>query len=225
MFREAAALPGVTSSPVDDRPVTRTRHVRLAVIVCGASVVWAALVGLTSLAVGAATGSLALLAFGLSSAIDGSASAVLVWRFRRERFPSAPSSHDTQRVEGMATRAVAVAMLLSAAYVLVQAGRSLIAQAHPEQSDTGVVLLTGSLFVLPPLGIVKVRLAGRLRSPALRGDGILSIVGAALAATALIGLAANAWLGWWWTDSTAASLIALFLVREGRHTLRTFVRP
>jgi hypothetical protein len=35
-------------------------------------------------AAGAITGSLALLAFGLDSVIDGSASAVLVWRFRLE---------------------------------------------------------------------------------------------------------------------------------------------
>jgi divalent metal cation (Fe/Co/Zn/Cd) transporter len=59
----------------------------------------------------------------------------------------------------------------------------------------------------------------------LEGDGILSIVGATLAATALIGLAANEGLGWRWTDSTVASLIALFLLREGRRTIKAPIQP
>lgn len=189
-------------------------------IACACSVAWAALAGMLSLTAGVVTGSLALLAFGLSSVIDGSASAVLVWRFRRELGETGHSSRDLHHVERIATRAVAVAMLASAAYVLVQAGRSLIERAHPAQSVMGIVLLTGSLLVLPPVGTVKLRLGRRLRSRALEGDGILSVVGATLAATALIGLAANEGLGWWWTDSTAASMIALFLLREGWRTIK-----
>lgn len=188
-------------------------------LVCAGSVAWAAVAGVTSLIVGAVTGSLALLAFGLSSVIDGSASVVLVWRFRRELRGAGRDSRGLARVERLATRAVAGAMLVSAAYVAVQAARSLLARDSPEQSAMGVVLLAGSLLLLPPIGFVKLRLSRRLRSSALRGDGVLSLVGGALAVTALLGLAANEELGWWWTDSTAALLIALFLVREGRHTL------
>jgi divalent metal cation (Fe/Co/Zn/Cd) transporter len=83
----------------------------------------------------------------------------------------------------------------------------------------GLVLLGGSLVVLPVLGYIKLRLARRLRSRALRGDGILSAAGAALAAAALAGLAMDQPLGWWWADPAAASLIGLFLLREGWRTL------
>jgi hypothetical protein len=44
---------------------------------------------------------------------------------------------------------------------------------------------------------------------------VLSSAGAALAAMALADLAADQALGWWWADPAAASLIALFLLREG----------
>ncbi|MFF0766590.1 MULTISPECIES: cation transporter [Streptomyces] len=187
---------------------------------CAASVAWAAMAGMVSLVVGVISGSLALLAFGLSSVIDGSASAVLVWRFGREYQQTSYDPRAVHRVEHRATRVVGVAMLASAAYIVIQAGRSLLAHAHPQQSITGLVLLTGSLLLCPFLGTVKARLSAPLNSPALRGDGVLSLVGGALAATALLGVAANKELGWWWTDSVSALLISMFLMREGAHTVR-----
>jgi divalent metal cation (Fe/Co/Zn/Cd) transporter len=169
-----------------------------------------------SVAAGAVTGSLALLAFGLDSVIDGSASAALVWRFRLELRRAGRPVH----AERTAARAVAVAMMVAAVYVVAQAARSLIIRVHPGQSVIGFVLLAGSLVVLPVLSHIKLRLAGPLRSRALRGDGVLSAAGAALAAVALAGLAVDRSLGWWWADPAAASLIALVLLREGWRTLR-----
>lgn len=172
---------------------------------------WAAIAGVTSVIAGAVAGSLALLAFGLDSVIDGSASAVLVWRFRRE-LQGAIRASDAERV---AARAVAAAMLTAAAYVLAQAVRSLIMGTHPGHTVTGLVLLAASVVVLPPLGWIKLRLAARVGSRALRGDGTLSAAGAALAAAALAGVAVDRWLGWWWADPGTASLIALFLLDQG----------
>ena len=112
-----------------------------------------------------------------------------------------------------------MAMMAAALYVVAQAARSLITGEHPGQSTAGIVLLAASVAVLPVLGYVKLRLAGRLRSRALRGDALLSTAGAALAAVALAGLAVHRTLGWWQADPAAASLIAVFLFREGRRTL------
>lgn len=194
----------------------RRRLARSAIAACGCSVAWAALAGAASVAAGAITGSLALLAFGLDSVIDGSASGILVWRFRLELRRAGRPDH----AERLAARAVGTAMLTAAVYVLAQAARSLIAGAHPGQSVPGLVLLAGSLVVLPVLARVKLRLAGQLGSRALRGDGVLSAAGAALAAVALASLAAEWSLGWWQADPAAASLIALLLVREGWRMLR-----
>jgi divalent metal cation (Fe/Co/Zn/Cd) transporter len=69
------------------------------------------------------------------------------------------------------------------------------------------------------LGYFKLRLAGGLRSRALRGDGILSAAGAAFAAVALAGLVVDRALGWWRADPAAALLIALVLLGEAWRTL------
>jgi divalent metal cation (Fe/Co/Zn/Cd) transporter len=194
----------------------RLRLARSAVVACACSVAWAALAGVASVAAGTLTESVALLAFGLDSVIDGSASAVLVWRFRLElRQARHPAG-----AERAAARAVAAAMLAAAVYVAAQAARALTTRAHPGQSAAGIVLLAASVAVLPVLGSLKLRLAASLASRALRGDGVLSVAGAALAAVALAGLAAERLLGWWQADPAAASLIALFLLREGWRTLR-----
>ncbi len=58
--------------------------------------VWAALAGMASVVAGAATASVALLAFGLDSVIDGSSSGVLVWRVRRELHRAGRPGHFDQ---------------------------------------------------------------------------------------------------------------------------------
>lgn len=194
----------------------RTRPLRAAVAACAGSVAWAALVGVISVVAGAITGSLALLAFGLDSVIDGSASGILVWRFRLELRRAGHPGH----AERLAAKFVGAAMLAAAVYVAAQAARSLIVQSRPGHSGAGLVVLAGSVLVLPGLGYLKLRLARRLRSRALRGDGVLSAAGAGLAAVALAGNAVSESLGWWWADPAAASLIALFLAEEGWRTLR-----
>jgi divalent metal cation (Fe/Co/Zn/Cd) transporter len=80
------------------------------------------------------------------------------------------------------------------------------------------VLTTASALVLPVLGWAKLRLAARLRSPGLRGDGVLSLAGAGLAAATLLSIVVDTALGWWWADSIAALLISALLLVEGART-------
>lgn len=105
----AMRKPSSTASPADD--ARRARFARGAVVGCACSVARAALVGVVSVAAGAIIGSLALLASGLDSVIDGSASAILAWRFglelRRTGHPG--------RAERLAAKAVGAATLAAAA--------------------------------------------------------------------------------------------------------------
>jgi hypothetical protein len=94
----------------------------------------------------------------------------LVWRFRLELRRTGDPGH----AERLAVKVVGAAMLAAAVYVVAQAARSLIVQARPGDSGAGLVVLAGSVVVLPVLGSIKLRLAKRLRSRALRGDGVLS---------------------------------------------------
>jgi divalent metal cation (Fe/Co/Zn/Cd) transporter len=174
------------------------------------TIVWNGVVGVTALVVGLTTGSLALAGFALNALLDSSASVVLVWRFWNERTDLVAA----ERLERRAQTWVIVAMLLVAAYVGVEAVRALVDGSHPESSAFGFGIAAISLVVLPVLGVKKLRVAGLLGSPALRGDGVLTLAAAALAAIALVALLTNSLLDWWWADPAAALVIAIALACE-----------
>jgi divalent metal cation (Fe/Co/Zn/Cd) transporter len=112
-------------------------------------------------------------------------------------------------------------MIVVGLYVSVEAARALAGRSHADESALGFVVATVSVLVLPWLGRRKLRVAAALPSAALRGDGVLTLAGAALAGLTLAALLVTAKLGWWWADSVAALVIALGLAGEG---LRVAVR-
>ena len=174
------------------------------------TIVWNGLVGAIALAVGLTSGSLALAAFALNALLDSSASVVLVWRFRKERDDPEAAEHLERRAQTW----IIVAMLLVAAYVAVEAVRALLDGSHADTTVFGVAIAAISLAVLPPLGVLKMRVAGGLESQALRGDGVLTLAAATLAGITLVALLANSALDWWWADPAAALLIAVALATE-----------
>jgi divalent metal cation (Fe/Co/Zn/Cd) transporter len=182
-----------------------------------ASLVWASLVGLTAVIAGLAASSVALIGFGANSILDGSASAVLVVRFRHEHL----GKGDADPVERRAGYAVGIAMIGVALYLAVSAVAALTSAAKPETSAIGVAIATASVVVFPVLARAKLRLAGPLGSTALRGDGLLSLAGAILAVATLASLALDSAFGWWWADAVAALLISAILLGEGARTLRS----
>lgn len=191
------------------------RSLRQARLYCALTVAWNLCAGAASLVVGAATGSLALIAFGLNAAVDSIASATLVWRFGQEH----KHAERGEEVERTALRVVGVTLVAIALYVLAQGIRSLVTRSHPDGSAFGVGLAAASLVVLPLLAYRKFLLARVLKSRALRGDAILTGAGASLAMVALLGQLLNGALGWWWSDSAAALIIGLGLFVEGWRSL------
>ena len=174
------------------------------------TVAWNGVVGFAAVVAASISGSAALVAFALSTLLDSSASAVLVWRFRRER--SNPEA--AERLERRAQTWIVVAMLASATYVGAQGIRALIGHHHPAGSTLGVTLAVASVLVLPGLARLKIRVASALGSRSLRGDGVLTAAAAALAAITLAALVMDSALGWWWADPCAALLIAAGLATE-----------
>jgi divalent metal cation (Fe/Co/Zn/Cd) transporter len=180
------------------------------------SLVWASLVGTTSLVAGLAVSSVALVGFGANSILDGSASAVLVWRFRHERLSTA----EVDAVERRAALVVGTAMSGVALYLIISATSALATHSVPDRSVVGIVLTAASVCVFPVLARAKLRLAAALQSRALRGDGVLSLAGAVLAAATLTSLVLDAAFDWWWADAVAALLISAMLLVEGMRTVR-----
>jgi len=97
---------------------------------------------------------------------------------------------------------------------LPSAIHALIVGSRPESSTLGIVTAGLAFVVLAPLAYGKLRVAAELSSRALRGDGTLSAIGAAVALLALTGLALDQSLGWWWADRVAALIVAAVAAAE-----------
>ena len=162
---------------------------------------------------GIMAGSIALIGFGVDSAIEGFASLVIVWRFTGRRLLSHAAEERAQKL-------VAVQFFLLAPFVAVEAVRHLATGHEAETSIIGMVLTATSLVGMPLLGVAKQRLATTLGSSATHGEGAQNLLCAYLAGAVFLGLAGNALFGWWWLDPIAALLIAAVAVKEGREAWR-----
>jgi divalent metal cation (Fe/Co/Zn/Cd) transporter len=169
------------------------------------TIAWSVLSAVVASAAGIAAGSVALVGFALDSSIEVFAGAVVVWQLRAV----------TGGRDRLALRLIGVAFLLLAAYVLVQALRSLLTRARPESSVAGIALTAGSLLVMSILGIAKGRTGSKLGNPVLLTEAKVTLIDAGLSATLPAGLVLNAALGWWWADPVVALGLATLAVKEG----------
>lgn len=163
---------------------------------------------------GIEAGSIALVGFGLDSAIELAAALMVLWRFRVQW--RGGSVEAVERAEERVHRFVGLTFFLLAAYVLVESGRRLWLQVIPEESTLGIVLAVASLIIMPVIAFWKLRLARRLDSRSLAAEARETLACSYLSFTLLLGLVANAWLGWWWADPAAALLMVPWLIHEGR---------
>jgi divalent metal cation (Fe/Co/Zn/Cd) transporter len=198
------------TSPVVTRDQLLTRGLRLEYLTVG----WNIVEGLVAVGAGVAAGSIALIGFGADSFIECISGAVLIWRLRAEA--AGADAERVEFVERRAQRLVAVSFMVLAAYVAVEALRSLVGQDRPEASLVGIALTAISLVVMLWLARAKRETGMALGSPALIADAHQTFACWYLSATTLAGLALNATLGLWWADPVAALVIAVFLVREAR---------
>jgi hypothetical protein len=172
------------------------------------SLAYMAVEGAVAIAAGVVSGSIALLGFGIDSAIEGFASLVIVWRFTGARLLS---DHAEQRAQ----RLVAVQFFILAPYITVVAIHDLAAGERPDASWVGIALAASSIALMPLLGVAKQRIGRRMGSVATQGEGAQNLLCAYMAAALLVGLAGNALFGLWWLDPVAALAIAALAVREG----------
>jgi hypothetical protein len=125
---------------------------------------WMGVEGAIAITAGILAGSIALIGFGVDSAIERVASLVIVWRFTGHRLLS-------HNAEERAQRLVAIQFFLLAPYVAFEAVRHLVTGAEPEVSVLGMALTATSLVGMPLLGLAKQRLAHTLGSAATKGEG------------------------------------------------------
>lgn len=184
---------------------------RRAKLLATLSVTYNLIEGVIAISAGIAAGSVALIGFGLDSAVEVSSGLIILWQFAHR----IPESRERQ-----ALRLLAVSFFALAAYVGFESARALVTGAEANHSRVGIGLAIASLIIMPFISYAQRRTGRALGSNAVYADGTQTLLCTYLSAVLLIGLVLNATLGWSWADPVAGLVIAAVAVREGLEAWR-----
>jgi Cation efflux family len=179
------------------------RRIRLFV---AATITYNVIEAIVALVAGTTASSSSLIGFGLDSVIEVSSAAAVAWQF---------AGRDPQSRERIALRVIACSFFALAAFVTVNAVRSLLGGVAADHSTVGLMLAGASLAVMPLLSYGQRRAGRELGSRSAVADSRQTLLCTYLSAVLLIGLGLNWLFGWSWADPIAAVVIAGIAVREG----------
>jgi divalent metal cation (Fe/Co/Zn/Cd) transporter len=205
-------LPLAAATPVrDGRWLKAARRAKL---LSWVSLAWMSVEGVGGVISGIGASSISLVAWGLTSAVEGAASAIVIWRFTGSRMRSPTSERTAQRL-------VAISLFLLGPYIVIESLRDLIGGDRAEASAFGIVLTGTAVVVMPLLGRAKRRLGRELGSIATSAEGTQNNLcalqsAAVLASMGLIAISSSLSL----FDPLAALFIAFIAVKEGREAWR-----
>lgn len=179
----------------------RRRGARLAVFI----VIWDVIEGVVAVTAGFASGSIALVGFGIDSSIEVFAAWVVLWQLRG----------GVRARQRPALRAIGVTFFLLAVYVAVESVRELAAGATAGASTVGIVLNIVALILMLPVAVAQWRTGRQLRNDVLVAQAKETWFSNALSVNVLVGLGLNAAMGWAWADPLVALVVAAFAVYAG----------
>lgn len=185
-----------------------TRRIRL---FAAATITYNVIEAVVALWAGGVADSSALIGFGLDSVIEVASAAALSWQF---------SAKDPERREHLTLRIIAISFFALAAFVTVDAVRSMAGGGEARHSTPGIVIAALSLAIMPVLSWAQRRAGRELGSRTAVADSKQTLLCTYLSAVLLVGLVLNSTLGWWWADAAAAIVIAGIAVREGFNAWR-----
>ncbi|MDX6331561.1 MAG: hypothetical protein QOI83_3944 [Streptomycetaceae bacterium] len=201
----------ISLGPSPARRDALSRRIRLLV---AATITYNVVEAVVAITAGTLASSTALVGFGLDSVIEVSSAAAVAWQF------SARDHAVREAREKTTLRIIALSFFALAAYVSVDAARALAGTAQAGRSVPGIVLAALSLAVMPFLSAAQRRAGRELGSASAVADSKQTLLCTYLSAVLLVGLVANAALGWSWADPIAGLVIAAVAVREGRDAWR-----
>ncbi|MEU6493416.1 cation transporter [Streptomyces sp. NPDC046984] len=206
-----SAATSVTLGPGPAKRGALARRIRLLV---AATITYNVIEAVVALTAGALASSTALIGFGLDSVIEVSSATAVAWQF------SARERAVREARERTALRIIALSFFALAAYVAADAARALTGTGEATRSLPGIALAALSLVVMPFLSAAQRRAGRELGSASAVADSKQTLLCTYLSAVVLVGLVANAVLGWLWADPLAALGIAVIAVKEGRDAWR-----
>jgi cation diffusion facilitator family transporter len=181
------------------------------------TVAWNVVEALVAIGVGVVVGSVALVGFGVDSAIEVISAVALLWRLRKAGPHASAEEHGA--AERRALYLVAATFFLLAAYILYEAIGALLSGEGPESSTVALVLSVVSILIMPTLAYLKGRTGRELGSRALVADSVETWVCAYLSVALLAAVGLNAAFGWWWADPVGALAMLPVILWQGWETL------
>lgn len=164
-------------------------------------------VGVVYLAFAAfAAHSVALAGFGFDTLVEIGASTVVVWELRNVH-------GERQRA---ALRLIGIAFIVLSVYLVVLTSLAFARHVHPHHSPAGIAWTSLTAVAMFALAYGKSRTGRVLNNQVLLTEGRVTFVDGMLSVAVLVGLTANALLGWWWADPAAGLIIVYYSVRESR---------
>jgi divalent metal cation (Fe/Co/Zn/Cd) transporter len=178
---------------------------------------WNVVEAFVAIGAGLVAGSVALIGFGVDSAIEVISAVGLLWRLSKAG-PHAEVAEESA-AEKRALYVVAATFLLLAAYITHEAISTLLETEEPLSSPVGIVLSILSLAIMPALAYAKQRTGRDMSSRALVADSKETWVCSYLSLALLVGVGLYAVAGWWWADPIAALAMLPVIVWQGWETL------
>jgi divalent metal cation (Fe/Co/Zn/Cd) transporter len=193
-----------------DLALSRSALVRRGLLLNWITISYNAIEAIISVTAGVVSGSVALVSFGVDSAIEVTSSWAAHWRLRADAEPE-----HRLRVERLTHRIIGGSFLALAVYVTVESATTIWQREAPDVSPVGLSILALSVVIMPIIARASRRVARALGSHALEADAAQTSLCAYLSVIALAGVGLNAALGWWWADPVAALLMVPIIAKEG----------
>ena len=157
------------------------------------------------------TGSLALLAFGLESVIEGGAASLAV----RHLGHLADEEEDHARRDQILARWIGVSFLLLASYTLTRGVVEIVRGTHVRPSILGFLLTIFATFGMPVVGYYKWTTSRHLGSKGLAAEAKESIACSIDSALTMAAMVAGLLGAPGWVDPTLSLLMVPWFLREG----------
>jgi divalent metal cation (Fe/Co/Zn/Cd) transporter len=157
------------------------------------------------------SGSLALLAFGLESVIEGGAAFLAVRHLRH----LADEEEDHARRDQVLARWIGVSFLLLASYTLARGVYEILRGSKVEPSPIGLLLTLFATFGMPLVGWLKWKTSRRLGSKGLAAEAKESIACSIDSALTLVAMVAGLLSAPGWVDPALSLLMVPWFLREG----------
>ena len=170
--------------------------------------------GVIALWSGIAVGSIALVSFGADSYIEVAAASLVLWRLGIE------DNEYAEAVEHRVVRIIGWTFMVLSAVIVFSSVWALAGRAGAEESLVGIGLAIFSVVFMPLIAVWKLQVAAKSNLQSIAIEAKETMACSFLSLTLLVGLVANALLGWWWLDAVTALLLVPWLVREGLEGIR-----